>query len=68
MYVDGFECFRRVDMRGDGRDFAIQEGHIANRAEFVFRIDNVAALQQQIVFRLGRRLCLQKTARSQREE
>ena len=52
--IDHFEGLGRSDVRRDGRDFSVRDGHIANRTDLVPGIDDVAALQQEVVLLLRR--------------
>src|SRR5258708_14480200 len=51
-HVDPLERTSRIDAGGDRHHLAVGYGHITNGADLVPRIDDMAALQQQIVLRL----------------
>ena len=51
----------RIDVRRHGGDLAVFDGDVADGADAILRIDDVAALQQQVV--LGLLLC--KSSRGQ---
>ena len=52
--VDDLEGLGGVDPRGDRGDLAVGDGHVADGAHAVLRVDDVAAPEQQVVLRLGR--------------
>ena len=58
--VDHLEGVGRIDAGGDRRDLAVRDGHVANGADPVPGVDDVAALNSRSYFcwrrRRGRRL------------
>src|ERR1700761_8625259 len=55
LHSNGLQCLRRVDVFFYGGDSAVLDCYIANGANAVLSIDNMTALQQQIVVCLRRR-------------
>src|SRR5690606_9131982 len=47
-HVDGLEGTRRGDVRGDERDAAVLDGDVADGAQAVARVDDVAPFEQQV--------------------
>ncbi len=54
--IDHFQGVGRIDVRCDCRYLSVRNGHIANRADPVPGIDDVAALQQEVVLLLRRHM------------
>jgi len=52
--VDGFASARGIDGGGDFGDLAGLNGHVAERVDVVSGIDDVSALEQQVILREGR--------------
>src|SRR6185503_2325006 len=53
--IDGFGGLRRRDVRGNGGDLAVLDGDVANGINPVPAVDDVAALEEQVVRRLSAR-------------
>ena len=51
--VDDLARLCGPDIRGDGCDQAIADGHVANGADLVLRVDNMGAFQQKVIGRLS---------------
>src|SRR5207302_1544559 len=51
--VDGFARLRAGNVGCDSRDLALGDGYIPDRVEIVPGVDDVAALEQQIILRLA---------------
>ena len=51
--VDHLQSGGRIQVLRDGRDRTILDGDIADGADIVLRIDDVAALQKQVICRLA---------------
>src|SRR5262249_47340640 len=51
--IDGFRGARRRDVCRHGSDLTLLEGDVPNCAEIVLAIDDVTALDQQVIIRLG---------------
>ena len=54
--IDHFQGVAGVDVRGDGRHFPIRNRDVTHRADVVPGIDDVTALQQEVVLLLRRHL------------
>ncbi len=51
--VDHLPRFERIDLRSDASDLVAADGHVHLAVDLVLRIDQVTALEEQVILRLG---------------
>ena len=58
--VYDLQCLRRIDMLSHRGDLPVADGNVPDRADVVFRIDDMAALQKQVVLGLREQAAVAK--------